>query len=429
VSEKTPAPPVDEPPLDEARPEAPRRDWGEFARDLATGSFLRTFLAIVLAFAAGSLLIVFTNEDVQSSLGYIFARPSDFFGAAGSAIGDAYVALFRGSIYNFTAASPEAAWRPLTQTFFFAGPLIAAGLGIALSFRVGMFNIGGSGQLLMGAAFAAWASFTLHLPYGLHLIVAMLFGFLGAGLWAGIVGVLKATTGAHEVIVTIMMNYIAASFITYLMRTPVLHDMESGNNPTTRPPDVTAQFPKLIPDADYNLHFGIILCIAAVVVYWWLMERSTIGYRFRMVGLNPDAARTAGIDIRRVYIIAMVCSGLFVGLAGIYLALGRSGNFGPSVESGIGFDAITVALLGGSRGPGILLAGLLFGAMKAGGTSIQVSGVPPEVLAVIQGLIVLFVAAPPLVRAIFRLPAPRAGKEPPQSGTRKKPVLESEAAA
>lgn len=416
-------------PVKPAPPARPKRDWGEVFRDIATGSLLRTLLAILLAFAAGSLLIVFTNEDVLKSLGYVFARPSDFFEAAGSSIRDAYVALFRGSIYNFTASDPEVAWRPLTQTFYFAGPLIAAGLGIALSFRVGMFNIGGSGQLLMGAAFSAWASFTLHLPYGLHLIVAMAFGFLGAGLWAGIVGLLKATTGAHEVIVTIMMNYIAASFITYLMRTPVLHDMESGNNPTTQAPDVTAQFPKLFPGADYNLHLGIILCIAAVVVYWWLMERSTIGYRFRMVGLNPDAARTAGIDIRRVYIVAMVCSGLFVGLAGIYLALGRSGNFGPSVEAGIGFDAITVALLGGSRGPGILLAALLFGAMKAGGTQIQVSGVPPEVLAVIQGLIVLFVAAPPLIRAIFRLPAPRTGKEPPQSGTRKKPVLESEAAA
>jgi len=270
-----------------------------------------------------------------------------------------------------------------------------------------MFNIGGTGQLLMGAAFAAFASFQFHLPYGIHLIVALLFGLLGAGLWAGIVGFLKARTGAHEVIVTIMLNYIAISLVTFFMRTPVLHDMESGNNPTTRPPDVTAQFPKLFGDR-FDLHLGFVLCILAVVVFWWLMERSTIGFRLRMVGLNPDAARTAGIDVNRVYVLAMVFSGLFVGLAGVNQALGREGSFSPSIDSGIGFDAITVALLGNSTALGVLFAGLLFGAMKAGGPAMQVADVAPEVLSVVQALIVLFIAAPPLIRAIFRLPAPRA---------------------
>lgn len=407
--------------MSETTAERRRPTASEVLRDVASGSPLRIFFSFLLAFAAGSLLIIFTNEDVLDSLGYFFARPGDFFAAAGQATGEAYAAMFRGSIYNYRADSFEAAIRPLTESLRFAGPLIAAGLGIALTFRVGMFNIGGTGQLLMGAIFAAWASFQLHLPYGLHLIVAILFGLLGSAFWAGIVGFLKARTGAHEVIVTIMLNYIAVSLVTYLMRTPVLHDMDSGNNPVTIPPDVTAQLPKILGD-NFNLHLGFILAIIAVVVYWWLMERSTLGFRLRMVGLNADAARTAGINVNVVFVLAMVLSGLFVGLAGVNQALGREGSFSPSIDSGIGFDAITVALLGGSRAGGVLLAGLLFGAMKAAGPAMQLQDVAPEVLSVVQALIVLFIAAPPLVRAIFRfLPEPRT---PEELTTHRKPELE-----
>lgn len=379
----------------------------EVLHDIASGSPLRIFFAVLLSLAIGSLLIIFTNEDVLETLGYVFSRPSDFFAAAGRAAGNAYAALFRGSVFNYNAASFEAAIRPLSESLRFAGPLIAAGLGIALGFRVGMFNIGGQGQMLMGAVFAGFAAANLPLPYGLHLLVAMIFGFVGAGLWAAIVGVLKAFTGAHEVIVTIMLNYIAVSLVTYFMRTPLLHDVESGNNPTARAPLPTAQLPRIL-GPEFSLHLGFILCIAAVFVFWWLMERSKLGFRLRMVGLSPDAARTAGINVKAVFVIAMVLSGLFVGLAGINQSLGREGTYGPSVDAGIGFDAITVALLGGSRAFGVLFAGLLFGAMKAAGPSMQVQDVAPEVLIVMQGLIVLFVAAPPLVRAIFRfLPEPR----------------------
>jgi ABC-type uncharacterized transport system permease subunit len=384
----------------------------EVLYDIASGSPLRIFLAVVLSLLVGSLLVIFTDENVLETLGYFGARPSDFFGAAAASAANAGEALFRGSIYNFNAPTFESGIRPLTESLRFAGPLIAAGLGIALGFRVGLFNIGGTGQLLMGAAFAGFASFQFQLPYGIHLIVAMIFGFIGAGLWAGIVGFLKAYTGAHEVIVTIMLNYVAIGIVTYLMRTPVLHDMESGSNPTTRPPEVTAQLPNLL-GGGFNLHLGFILALVAVGVYWWLMERSTLGYRLRMVGLNPDAARTAGINVNRIFIVAMVLSGLFVGLAGINQALGRQGSFSPSVDAGIGFAAITVALLGGSRAFGVLFAGLLFGAMKAAGPTMQIQDIAPEVLTVVQSLIVLFVAAPPLVRAIFRfVPEPRTADSP-----------------
>jgi ABC-type uncharacterized transport system permease subunit len=388
-----------------------RVDWREVMRDIAAGTILRTVLAIVLSVAVASLLIIFTNERVSETLGYLLARPGDFFAAAGRALADAGNAFVRGAIYNFRAPDFATGIKPLVESLRFAGPLIAAGLGIALTFRAGLFNIGGTGQILMAAAFSSFAASQLHLPWVLHLLVAMIFGFFGAALWAGIAGFLKARTGAHEVIVTIMLNYIAISLITFLMRTPILHDMSAGSNPTSIPPDPTAVFPLILGD-DYNLRLSFVLCIAAVVVYWWLMERSPLGYRLRMVGLNPDAARTAGIDVQRTAIVAMVLSGLFVGLAGLNQSLGRETSFGPSVDVGIGFAAITVALLGQSRAVGVLFAGLLFGALKAAGPTMQVADVAPDVLNVLQGLIVLFIAAPPLVRAIFRfIPLPRGGAQ------------------
>lgn len=395
------------PPENDDTPARGRVAWNVVARDIASGGFVRTLLAIVLALVGAGLLIVFTNEDVSDTLGYFFSRPGDFFAAAGRALGDAGNALVRGSIYNFRADTFEAGIRPFTESLRFAGPLIAAGLGIALTFRSGLFNIGGQGQILLAAIFSSFVASQLQLPWGVHLVVAVLAGFLGAAIWAGIVGFLKARTGAHEVIVTIMLNYIAVSLITYLMRTPILHDMEAGNNPSSIPPQPTAVFPLLLGE-QYNLRWSFVLCLAAVVVYWYLMERSPLGFRLRMVGLNPDAARTAGINIKTMMVVAMVLSGLFVGVAGINQSLGRDGNFAPNVDAGIGFEAITVALLGNSRALGVLFAGLLFGVLKAAGPTMQVSDVSPEVLGVVQGLIVLFIAAPPLVRQIFRfIPAPR----------------------
>ncbi|KAA9155511.1 ABC transporter permease [Microbacterium lushaniae] len=402
-------------------PPRTRPSLGDVLHDIASGGIVRTVAAIVLSLVVASVLIVATNADVARTLPYFFSRPTDFLQAAGQAIGDAYAALFRGSIYNYTATTAESAIRPLLESLRFAGPLIAAGLGVALTFRAGLFNIGGQGQMVIAAIWAAWASFQLHLPYGLHLVVAILFGLVGAAIWAGIAGFLKAATGAHEVIVTIMMNYIAVSLATFLMRTPVLHDMDSGNNPTTRPPDPTAVFPRIF--AEFDLRWSFVLCIVAVGVFWWLMERSSLGFRLRMVGLNPDAARTAGVDVKRMYIVAMVLSGMFIGVAGLNQALGRDGNFGPTIDAGIGFDAITVALLGGSRAGGVLLAGILFGMLRAAGPTMQLADVAPEILGVIQGLIVLFIAAPPLVRAIFRfLPVPR---EVTELNTGRKPQLEA----
>jgi simple sugar transport system permease protein len=236
------------------------------------------------------------------------------------------------------------------------------------------------------------------------MVVAVVVAILGAALWGALVGFLKAQTGAHEVILTIMLNYVAIGLFTWFIRSPnLLQQEQAGGTPKSDAPALTAQLPAFLPGT-YSLHWGFLLALGAVGVYWWLMERSAIGYRFRMVGHNPDAARTAGISVGRTYVWAMAASAAFVGVAGANQALGTQVGYTETVHAGIGFDGITVALLGGGNAVGVLFAGLLFGAFKAGGPQMQVIGISPEVLGIVQGAIVLFIAAPPLVRAIFRLP-------------------------
>jgi len=381
--------------------------FSQALKEILSGGLTRTVIAVVLGFLVGAIFMVVSNKEFLEALGYFFSRPLDALGAAWNVVANGYGALFRGAIFNADAETFEKAIRPLTETLRLGAPLIAAGLGIGLTFRVGLFNIGGTGQLIFGIIFATWIATRIELPFVLHTIVAMIAGILGATLLGALVGFLKARTGAHEVIVTIMLNYIALSFFTFLMRDPnLLQEERASGNPKADPAAESALLPKLLGD-DFALHYGLILALAAVVVYWWLMERSTIGFRLRMVGHNPDAAKTAGINVGRTYIIAMGLSAAFVGVAAGNQALGSATGMIPSSHANIGFDAITVALLGGSSAPGILLAGLLFGAFKAGAPSMQVIGISPEVLGIVQAAIVLFIAAPPLIRAMFRLPGPQ----------------------
>ena len=381
--------------------------FSQAIKEILSGGLTRTVIAVVLGFLVGAIFMIVSNKEFLATLGYFFSRPLDAFAAAWNVVANGYGALFRGAIFNADAETFEKAIRPLTETLRLGAPLIAAGLGIGLTFRVGLFNIGGTGQLIFGIIFATWIATRIELPFVLHTIVAMIAGILGATLLGALVGFLKARTGAHEVIVTIMLNYIALSFFTFLMRDPnLLQEERASGNPKADPAAESALLPKLLGD-DFALHYGLVLALLAVVVYWWLMERSTIGFRLRMVGHNPDAAKTAGINVGRTYIIAMGLSAAFVGVAAGNQALGSATGMIPSSHANIGFDAITVALLGGSSAPGILLAGLLFGAFKAGAPSMQVIGISPEVLGIVQAAIVLFIAAPPLIRAMFRLPAPQ----------------------
>ena len=263
-------------------------------------------------------------------------------------------------------------------------------------------------MLLAGAA-SGWVAVNVDLPIALHLPLAIVAGMVAGALWAGIAGVLKARTGAHEVIVTIMLNYVGFYLVFFMLSRQELLQAPGSGNPKSAPAMETAILPKILGER-FNLHLGFLLALVAVAVVWWLLGRSTLGYRIRAVGENPSAARASGIDVGRTYVVVMLIAGALVGLAGANQVLGTvTSGVTVDLDAGIGFDAITVALLGRSRPLGILGAGLLFGAFKAGGFAMQASeGIPVDIVLVVQSLIVLFIAAPPLVRAIFRLPAKEA---------------------
>lgn len=373
-------------------------------REIASGSALVSVLAVVLALVVSGVLIAVTDEQVRAAAPYFASRPGDTLTAAWDAVTGAYRALIQGAVYNFRRDEFTEAIRPLGQTLTYATPLIVAGLGVGLSFRIGLFNVGGQGQILVAAAAAGWVGSRASLPWGLHLVAALVAGVIAGAFWGGIVGVLKAKTGAHEVIVTIMLNYVALYLVTYLLRTSILR-AEGSNNPKSGPTAATAVFPKLF-GGGFALDLGFLLAITAAAVMWWILERSSLGFQFRAVGENPSAARVGGMDVPRLYVWGMVISGATVGIAGAaQVQSAVTTGFSAGVDAGIGFNALTVALLGRSRPWGIVGAGILFGALKAGGFAMQAAeNIPIDILLVVQSLIVLFVAAPAMVRTVFRLP-------------------------
>ncbi|MEZ5085187.1 MAG: ABC transporter permease [Tessaracoccus sp.] len=383
---------------------APERARPPVLQQIVNSSVLTTVLAIVVSMVIGGLLIALTDDAVREAAGYFFRRPGDTFAAVWEAVIGGYAALFRGAIYNYDATTFVRAIKPLSDTLNFATPLIAAGLGVGLAFRVGLFNIGGRGQMLMGAVGAGFVAFNLEAPFLVHLPLTIIAGMLGGAIWGGVVGFLKARTGAHEVILTIMLNFVAYYFISWLLSTPGLLMRPGGNQPISPATPPSAQFPLLF-EAPLTTNWGFIVAVAATAFVWWLMERSALGFRMRAVGENPHAARTAGINVGRVIFYAMAFAGGLAGLAGVNQMAGTiTSGFASHIDAGIGFDAITVALLGRSRAWGILAAGILFGALKAGSFTMQISeGIPVDIVLVVQSFIVLFIAAPPLVRSIFFL--------------------------
>jgi simple sugar transport system permease protein len=364
---------------------------------------LTTVLAFVLAIVIGGILIAVSDPDVSAAASYFFSRPTDTLSAVWSSVTSAYVALFEGAVVNLGADSFQQAIRPLTESLTLAAPLIAAGLAVALAFKAGMFNIGATGQLIAGAILAGYVGFTwTGLPFPLHMLVATAAGLLGGAIWGGIVGLLKSRTGAHEVIVTIMMNFIALNLLAYLLRTPAFQ--RPGRNDPISPFVVpSAQYPALLGDWS-RLNIGFVFALIAAVGVWWLLSRSVLGFRIRSVGANPQAARTFGISVNMQYFLVMALAGALAGLAGSIQVLGTEKALTLGIAGSIGFDAITVALLGRGTPLGTVLAGVLFGGLRAGGVIMQArTGTPIDIVLVVQSLIVLFVAAPPLIRAVFRL--------------------------
>ncbi|WP_024365829.1 ABC transporter permease [Arthrobacter sp. TB 26] len=377
-------------------------DSDSVLRKIFTGNGIVTILAVLLALILGGLLIASTDKVVAATSSYFFARPTDFLAAVWSAATSSYVALFQGSVFNPRGSGVGGQFAPLMETLTIATPLITAGLGVALAFRAGLFNIGAQGQIIMAGILAAWVGFALDLPVGLHLLLVLIAGVIGGAVWGGLVGVLKARTGAHEVIVTIMFNYIALYLVRYLLDTPAFQ-RPGETTPISPILDPSAVYPQIF-GSQYRLHIGFLLAIAATIFVSWLLNRSTIGFEFRAVGANPKAALTAGINVPRATILVMTIAGGLAGLAGVAQVAGTEKVLTDGVAATYGFDAITVALLGRSTPWGTFAAGVLFGAFRAGAVQMQIqTGTPIDIVLVVQSLIVLFIAAPPLVRAIFGL--------------------------
>lgn len=310
-------------------------------------------------------------------------------------IGRSYLALVEGSVGSLGSVS---------ETLTAAAPLVLAGLGLALGFRAGLLNIGAEGQVLLGGMAAVIVGFSFpSLPFWLVMPLCLLAGALTGALYAAIAGWLKAATGAHEVITTIMLNLISYRLLDFLLRQPFVQQTGRAD-PISKSVPPNAALPRLFDWIDPNLrvHAGVFLVLAAVLLIWWLLFRTRIGFAFRISGENPDAARYAGIRPGITIVAAMATAGALAGLAGANQVLGVLGRVSPGFSAGIGFDAIAVALLGRSHPVGVLFAGLLFGALKAGGRQMQVdAGVSIDLIGIIQALIIVFIAAPLLVRAIF----------------------------
>ena len=400
-------------------------------QSIARSDLLVVVMSFVFAFLVGSVLIVIADEEVRTTLGYFFARPSDALTAIWQSVTHAYGAMFRGAVFDgpgFSRVAEDvreaggsgtyvlfpalaAGLRPLTETLTVATPLIIAAAGMAVSFRAGLFNIGGTGQLIVGAMAAGYVGFAFQLPVVLHLLVALLAGVLAGGVWGGIAGFLKARFGANEVISTIMLNWIATYLLFFALKTKAFTGANQSQ-PTSPSIGENAMLPPLLGDG-FRLHAGLILAAGAAVLLWWLMSRSTIGFHFRAVGSNPRAAQVAGISPARTAFLVLAVAGALVGLAGAVHVLGTERRLTEGVAGNIGFDAITVALLGRSGPVGIVLAGLLFAALSTGGRFMETNqGVPLDLVQVIQVLVVLFIAAPPLVRTLIglrRIDNPAAG--------------------
>ncbi len=277
-------------------------------------------------------------------------------------------------------------------------PYILAGLAVAFAFRVGLFNIGVEGQFLVGWLASVWVGLAFHLPKIIHLPLAILASIVAGALWAFIPGLLKARFRVHEVIVTIMMNYVALHLCNYIIQNVIT---QSKDRTPTVPDSASLASPWLQSITQYSrLHWGIILAIICCFIMWFLLEKTTRGFELRAVGFNQHAAHYAGMSVNKNIILSMVISGAFAGLAGAMEGLGTFGYIAiKSAFTGVGFNGIAVALLGGNTAFGVFFAALLFGSLTVGSLNMPLTaGVPNELVDIIIALIVFFVASSYIIR-------------------------------
>jgi simple sugar transport system permease protein len=360
------------------------------------GQLLLPAGAVVLALLVGAVALVASSPLVK---GYLdLGLPLATYGA-----------LVQGSILSING---------LVDTIVNATPLILVGLAVGFGFKAGLFNIGGQGQFLMGAVASAAAGAALSQSSPVIAIpLALLAGMAAGALYGFIPGFLKAYTGAHEVVTTIMLNYVAIYIVAYLITGPL---RQAGASFAVSPDVGAARLPAILNvGTGHAGHVGILIPLLVVPAMWWLLYRSTIGFEIRTVGANPDAALYAGMRPRRLVVLALTLGGLLAGLAGAVEILGVSGNMPAAYSTNIGFDAITVALLGRANPVGIVFGGLLLGAMRAGAPLMEtVADVPRQMVDVLQGIILFFLAADVVVRRVFRFRAAGVGVDELQTVTR-----------
>jgi simple sugar transport system permease protein len=397
-------------------------------------------LAIITAFIVGSIFILITDSEAIAQLG---TNPVGAISQAVGTIINAYTAMLLGAFgdpakISAALADPTprilaAAVRPITETLVAATPLIFTGLAVAISFRSGAFNIGVEGQFVLGAFGATVAAIALkEQPMWLIILVSSLAGIVTGAIWGFIPGVLKAKTGASEVITTIMLNYVAAQVVLFGLRSEFLRQ-ENSDQPISKVLSEFVRIPQILDLPSIRLHWGFVVALLMAVVVSWFLFKTTRGFELRAAGFNMTAARYAGMSASGSIIIAMVLSGALAGLGGSMEVLGTVPQMSNDISAGYGFNAIALALLAGNRPVGIVAAALLFGALRTGGGLMQVkTGIPLDLLTFIQALVIMFVAAPGLIRAIWRLdPRKRSADaplEPPTPGTIDGPTTEGSAA-
>lgn len=376
-------------------------------------SLLIPFLAIFTGLIFGAIFNIITNVEVYTAFKTSFA---DGLSTAWRTVSVSYAALFKGAIGNPQIIAEALrtqdkalliqAFAPILESLVATTPYIFGGLAIALGFKSGVFNIGAEGQIFIGASSSVFVGyFFTGLPAIIHIPLALLAGALGGAIWGFIPGWLKAKTGGHEVINTIMMNYIAFFFNDWLLRGPMRR--EGTFQPISPYIQASAELPKLFP-APIRFHIGFFIALAFIVLVYLFLYKTTWGLNLRMVGSNPNAAKYAGINVANYTMLAMALSGALAGLAGANEVLGVNHSLAVAFSSGYGFDSIALALIGNNNPFGVGLAALLFGTLQNGATKMQIdAAIPVEIISIIQAIILMFIAAPAIVRTIYRLRDPK----------------------
>ncbi len=377
-------------------------------------------LAFISALIVSGFIMAFTDPNVLALLPTFSSQPLQVVGSILNTIFVAYASLFEGAFGNFgdmfaglqtwigtgDAEPLLRALRDPAESLVAATPYILTGLAVAVGFKGGLFNIGAEGQLFAGALASAYVGYAFDgLPWFVHLPLALIAGFAGGALWGAIPGYLKATRGVNEVINTIMLNYIMFLFADWLVG-PDGPMRALGGAP--RSPEIfpSAYLPTILPEP-VRLHWGFFVAIGAVFFVYWFLWKTTLGFEIRTVGASPTAAKYAGIAVGRIFVLTMGLAGGLAGLAGANELLALNHYFAAAFSPGYGFDAIALALLGKSNPFGVLAAAILFGALRNGATRMQsIAGVPVDIISVMQALIIAFIAAPAIVRYIYRLKTP-----------------------